>query len=582
VKEFLVMLMVLLLGIAVHAQPQAPVVWGRVHWMGIGNTPNVLHPMVLMGDSLVLAGAVPNQATPPSYCAGVNYSHDNGRTFGLWQCLDTMYWGGIQVYSNFFGCAGRAFALVGGRLERSIDGGTSWQISRPRPQNAYIGWGYASGQYVISIEWYRPSDSTLTYRAATSHDGGATWITGIPLPSVIPQTIGFTDVAVTQDHVLLLCYQQASPWPRVVVSGDRSGENWSPPVVLQGPPQFYANRPFIVGDSTSETAMVSQVVDFGPEYRADLHINRTTDGGQSWEAARNVSSSHPLDAFRATPRPFCRGKLWGIVWEDFWNPDTTQWGVYWRLSANRGKDWYPAQLLGPDVPNMSYSGGQFVGNEVRVYWINEYHDYQAATGIMAEDTSPPDIFVSLVPPDTIRTGDSVWFAAQAWDDDTLSEVRVVVLDSSGQSTTFELSSTGNDQFHGGFVVPHDGLFRFRGEADDFWENVATYPDSGWLSFHTEGWPDAAGPLIPRPSDFSVSVYPNPCNGWPSLMLSPEWLLYGPVEITVYNALGQEVIRQTTTGSSVSFSPDVPAASGTYLLQVSSRQHSARRKFTVLK
>jgi hypothetical protein len=131
------------------------------------------------------------------------------------------------------------------------------------------------------------------------------------------------------------------------------------------------------------------------------------------------------------------------------------------------------------------------------------------------------------------------------------------------------------------VVPDSGYYSYWFEAEDFWENIATLPDSGTFHFVTEGW-SASADFILHPSSFILSVFPNPCNTWPALTLSPEWFEQGPVEITVYNALGQVVIRQTTRGGSVSFSPDISAASGTYLLQVSSRQHSALRKFTVLK
>jgi hypothetical protein len=93
---------------------------------------------------------------------------------------------------------------------------------------------------------------------------------------------------------------------------------------------------------------------------------------------------------------------------------------------------------------------------------------------------------------------------------------------------------------------------------------------------------ASGDLILHPSSFILSVFPNPCNTWPSLTLSPDWFVRGPVEFVVYNALGQELIRQMAASSPVSFSPEIPAASGTYLLQVSNRVHSAMQKFVVLK
>jgi hypothetical protein len=328
--------------------------------------------------------------------------------------------------------------------------------------------------------------------------------------------------------------------------------------------------------------MVRQLAGGASMWVADLYVYRTTDGGQSWEAARNLSEGHPLLRYAAAPELFCRGKLWGVVWEDFWNPDTTQWGVYWRLSANHGKDWYPAQPLGLDVPSMAYSGGQFVGHEVRVYWNDQYYDYATATGLMTEDTVRPELLFDLAPVDTIRTGDSLWFEAEASDNDTLSEVRAVVMDSADQRTVVVLSSQGNHQYRGGFVVPHDGLFRNRGEAEDFWENVATDPDSGWLTFHTEGWSGLDNPLILHPSSFILSVFPNPCNGWPHVRLSPDWFSKGPATITVYNVLGQKMLETRLSSATMLSALDAPAATGLYLLEVSSATHHERQKLLVLK
>gem|GEM_PF-3904861 len=574
-----------LAGVGVFAQPQAPVVWGEARWLGVGNTPIIGYPACLMGDSLALAGAVANQETPPRYCAGVISSFNNGSNFGSWHCLDTVFYGTVGgVNFDIFGSSGRVFALKDGRLERSVDAGLSWAINRPCPQHSRIVAGASAGQYTITVEYYHPSETVLIYRAAISNNGGDHWTVSIPVAPEIPSIMELTDVAVTQNHILLLGYQQETPCPMMAARGDRNGQNWLPAIILQGPPQLYANRSYIVGDSTSETAMVSQVVDYAPHYEADLWINRTTDGGQSWEAARNMSNGHPLTSSVAMPRPFGRGKLWGIVWEDVWNSDSTQWGVYWRFSANHGKDWYSAQPLGLNIYFMTYSCGQFIGNEVRIYWIQHYGDYGMMTGIMTPDTLPPDIFACLLPPDTIRAGDSVWFAAQTSDNDTLSEVRVVVLDSADHKTVVVLSNTISNQYQGGFIVPYDGLFRFRGEAEDFWENVGAYPDTGWLSFHTEGYPDAIDPSSPYPTTFSMSVFPNPFNSIAQIKFTLP--VTQRVSLCLYNVLGREVAVlldeiKTAGEHCVSFDGGV-LPSGVYLCRMQAGTYINTRKIALVK
>jgi hypothetical protein len=264
-----------------------------------------------------------------------------------------------------------------------------------------------SGARAITVDGHI---SPLMFRIVISADGGDNWNLSIPVN--IPADLDLQDVAATQNRILVLTMDDSGALG--VVSGDLNGQNWSPFVPLPNSTPGSTNAPFILGDTTSEVAMVRQTIGGTSWDHADLYVYRTTDGGQTWDAGRNLSAGHMINLFSCVPELFCHEKLWGLVWEDYWNPDTTQWGVYCRISANHGKDWYPAQPLGLDVESMRYSGGQFLSNEIRVYW-SDWEDYATATGTLTPDTSAPTITLDLIAPDTIHAGDALVFHATVED-----------------------------------------------------------------------------------------------------------------------------------------------------------------------
>jgi hypothetical protein len=89
-----------------------------------------------------------------------------------------------------------------------------------------------------------------------------------------------------------------------------------------------------------------------------------------------------------------------------------------------------------------------------------------------------------------------------------------------------------------FVVPHAGVFSYRGEAEDFWENTSSDPDSGWHAFATEGFSDAESPSILPPSSFVLSAFPNPFN--PSTTLTFSLPKAGQATLLVYDISGRHV------------------------------------------
>ncbi|MCF8346486.1 MAG: T9SS type A sorting domain-containing protein [Bacteroidales bacterium] len=85
-------------------------------------------------------------------------------------------------------------------------------------------------------------------------------------------------------------------------------------------------------------------------------------------------------------------------------------------------------------------------------------------------------------------------------------------------------------------------------------------------------PDAVNDLL---TDASLSVYPNPSYGY--LNVSLEKFNGEPVEVTMYNIRGKEVLRTRMTSAQSSFDI-VDFAPGTYVIRMESGDETATRKF----
>jgi hypothetical protein len=233
-----------------------------------------------------------------------------------------------------------------------------------------------------------------------------------------------------------------------------------------------------------------------------------------------------------------------------------------------------------DIPVMGYSGGQFVGHEMRLYWADESYDYGTITGIIAEDTLAPLVSSVELPPDVVPLNSHLQFIAGVSENDTLSRVELRII-SADDSVAIPMGWTGTD-YMAEWTVPNAGRYWYRIEAEDFWENIGSVPNVGWATFVTEGWIDEADSVFVLRSSFLVSVFPNPSNGWPNLRLSPEWFAQGIVTITVFNVLGQKIMERSMFSESMLSAFDAQTASGIFLLEVSTPTHHDRQKFMILK
>ena len=571
------------------AQPQAPIEWGEARFFGIGHGESA-RGILLMGDTIVCVADSFNQGWIPITC----YSHDNGLTFSPWLSLTEHFW--QSTYTTIAGSDGITFAFcradsddadprpIGWSL-RSLNGGGAWIISQPQSLGTYPIRGLVSDQQVICLQNHRLPDETYVRQVAISDDGGDDWN-----PSVIlsdNSEFQLRLLAVTQGHIIVCGRDNSGTFPVVsVFTSDRTGQIWSGFHPIEEEPLGIFGVMSVAGDPTSEVAAILTALEIGPDSLNELFVIRSTDGGANWEAPRALTSGQSIDLSYGLPQIFCGGKLWGVIWDNFWDENPSLQGAYFSFSANHGKDWYPPCYLGVNVPFMVYSGGQFVGSQVRAYWSDAmspvpHWDYVTSTGIITSDAQIPELSPDYLIADSVAIETAVMIGATAIDNDTLSEVRCVIMDSAGTIQRVVMPDQGTDHFDTTWTVPYPGFFRYRYEAEDFWENIGMYPDSGWLTFATDGWTEAADVLL-EPVSYDVMVFPNPSNVWPIVKLSPGWITRDVSQIAIYNVLGQRVFQTKVTNTTFTFPFELPVASGLFLLEVSNPLAKYRQKILILK
>ena len=91
------------------------------------------------------------------------------------------------------------------------------------------------------------------------------------------------------------------------------------------------------------------------------------------------------------------------------------------------------------------------------------------------------------------------FHVIATDNDTVSsDVEVIVRDSADHEERIVPVYIDVGTYAGGYLIPHEGVYRYRADVHDFWDNRCSAPDSGWRTFATFGHepPRTGGGLFP--------------------------------------------------------------------------------------
>jgi hypothetical protein len=535
----------LLVGLAL-AQPQAPITWGEARWFGIGCNEAGIQHLSGTGDTIVVIDQRRDTTLPNDpYYPVITVSSDNGEHWRDWRRFlpDSVHSG--LIYTLVASVSGKEYAWIYRAIEndfwvmRSLDAGASWTRIRQRSGRS-VTFGLALHSEVIAAEGYSTTDTSGEYDAYHSADYGTTW-GAADVITTRPISFAKKCAAATQTHAIAVGRHRVGANLRLGIyasNGARSWARWENFDELPGPDLGDLYTYTVAGDTLSETAIVASVWYPTGGWEQNIYVHRTTNGGSTWQEPLLITD-HGTGA--ESPEIFCAGKLWALAWQDYASQDTAQWGVYYRLSANHGKNWYPEEEAVTPCRGGYCNTGQFVGNEIRLYWSGvpdtSYHqkDYGMAAGTLRVDSLAPEIVEFRIPADTVVTGSAIDFAARAHDSDTLSEVRVSVRSDQDSSWTVFMNRVVGDTFATSWTVPREGFYRFRIEAEDFWENVGSYPDTGWASFVTEHW-SGADQIVLHPLSFSLSSYPNPFNA--TTVISFSVPKAGEVKISLYDITGR--------------------------------------------
>jgi hypothetical protein len=311
----------------------------------------------------------------------------------------------------------------------------------------------------------------------------------------------------------------------------------------------------------------------------DFGVYESTDEGMTWDLFPTVDDPvfRPAE-FKVSPLD---STLWILgLMEDIGGGKlyvTTNSGGAWRLAYHSGSHWavfsrhladriyfdwggyfYRASLTDSSIEaihacrEMPFLTG-IVGHptEPWIYcvWMDTLLRYDEMTGERLFHTISPDITPAnsmVVDP---RGG--LWIGAEhgiyhvSDDTETWEQIETPFPD-----TTFRVGYANDTLL---VAVIHDDHYQY----DDFYARVR---------------PEIASPPRPPvlPNTWEVTVFPNPCNGWPSVWLSPDWFGRGEVEVEVYNLLGQKVwkrIWSPSGGERMIQSARVTYVSGMYVVKV---------------
>jgi hypothetical protein len=604
VKVWLAILVVVLFCGAVQAQPQVPVTWGEARWAYLAGWPGLpqitTNRVIPMGDTLLFTAV--NMGSAVSDTILVCSSFDNGQTFTPWHAITQ---GNEFVSAHFAASAGRYYCFLNRVdqptescwLRMSDDGGLTWGPTLQYREHAGVLVGFASGGEVLAkfLGLVNSNWSTCVIR---SSDRGQSWSAPVVIDTADFYMYYFDQsIAFTSTHRLILEKPAESLNPDVrlyVARGDSTGQNWTTFQVLPGQNNADedAMRGAVAGDTASEVAGVLGA--YGNRHNTGAPFQpkffRTTNGGESWQMPVSLSNGQWVIAWlfaTHVPVNVCYKKFWLVGWERYNQPHWNFLEV--RFSANHAKNWYPLQVAADSLAQSNLFSGQIRGNRIDLYWAQgccgqaEPWDYRMVTGTITPDATLPILQPLTAIPETVSVRQQLLFGVSATDDDTLSEVRLVIVELSGDTLRAGMLRAADHLYYMSWVVPDSGYYQYLFEAEDFWENIATLPDSGTFHFVTEGW-SASEEFIPHPSSFILSVFPVPFNSTTHL----EFTLPSTqrVSLRLYDVLGREVavlMNEIQTAGLHRLTFDASSLpSGVYLCRLEAGGMAQTRKIALVK
>jgi hypothetical protein len=543
VKAWLAILVVVLFCGAVQAQPQAPITWGTARLLM--NAPvgiNIYNGIFAHGDTLILAGF-------ESYPGGrrfatLSVSGDNGQTFSPWHTFvtpDSMdSWETFAVTSSGIYCCAPVSQPFRG-IFRSTDLGQTW--TGPTTTLPFLQIKAVRGDTIWTVSW---SVSVVSLRWTT--DGGQTFSPAIPVDLAAGEVddFAFSDsgMVVTSrtefpEYPYLTTWFLTAPRPNGPFA-TRQRLNPSCRETFSADAEFDPNG---TGMILSCARHNSPFPGGGAEF-----LTITRDHGRTW--------SEP-DTFRALEsggHPFVRhaGSEWIAMWWDSCvSAPFSYYGLWYRFSANQGRSWYPMQqAFGENIASGWIGPIELTEDRVRMYGnVNLWNGitgryYFQWEGQIHRDTLAPVLVNAVTMPPVLPADTTITFAVTATDDDSLWRMSVIIKPPDQSDSLILLLTRGEDgSLTGVWQVPEDsGVFRYAYRAEDMWEHVTSYPDTGWLSFVTE--PNAVTAHGLLPITLSLSVYPNPFNSLTTISFSMPHA--GQAMVQVFDIMGK-LVRVLSSG-----------------------------------
>ena len=591
-KAFLVMLMIVSLGMAVYAQPQAPIEWGPIRLLRQAPDSLQCRDIYAHSDTLALLGFRP--VLPEGYLyAAASISGNNGLSWSPWHVFWTQ--GGSVGYSAG-AMTTNALCIVAGTpdgtgrgIYRSTDLGMSWiapsvSLVGLRPL-AQLGDTIFCVVRYDSVTWtvnggisFTPPRRTEAYPFNYGHglrDGAAS--------SNRLHTFGIGDVA------------GDSRW-RVIYSAAQ---------LLEGPfaPAVSLNTNFHGAYATDAEfdrngiGILASIVVYSPPVLdwGAVVVNITRDDGETWSPPDTLTAGETVDPFYVYVR-HC-GPLWVVAWWDSTHVAPFTHGGGWiRFSANWGRSWYPIQQA---YDSYETFGGDFceadIGPDyIRLYEAMHYWNdvpgwyYFQWEGTIRRDTLAPVIAEALPVPQIVPLDTTLYFSMGASDDDSLWLTQVVLRNlESGDSMVLHLERLDSNDFGFSWTVPPDTAdWSYYYRAEDMWENISFYPPEGpaapW-TFHVGPLSNSAD-FILHPSAFSLSVFPVPFNSTTQI----EFILPTTqrVSLRLYDVLGRGVallVNEIETAGAHRLTFDASRLpSGVYLCRLEAGEMAQTRKIVLLK
>ena len=306
-------------------------------------------------------------------------------------------------------------------FRRSTDGGATWQPTvnlSTNPGHSYTPQMAVSGSNVYIAWTQSSSDGTLTdvfFRGST--DNGATWGPKIKLSNTGTLFIFATfDIAAHGSNVYVTWEDDASAdvflrrsadngatWKAIRNMSNNAGDSFDPQVAASG-----SNVYAVWYDKTPGNY--------------EIFLQRSTDSGATWKAAKNLSNNGGASS---DPKIAVSGSTVYVVWSD----DTPSSDILFRSSADNGASWNPASNLSSNPTSSKGPQIAVSGSSVYVVWTQRISADEFAVffrgstnnggtwGAKIKLSSSGGNVGSV--PDVAAVGSNVYVS---WGDDTIGDV----------------------------------------------------------------------------------------------------------------------------------------------------------------